>query len=457
MSQVHSQQTLGGVDVGSPLLRQALIYSLIDGMLCSVMVALAETFSVAAAVRLKAPAMTIALLGSAPLLIGSVGQFFLPLFLNGRRTRKQYVVASVRVQASFLILAGLTGFLPAPYNAWLYVAAFVLYGSSGNLFAGLWTSWIRDCVRPEVRGRHFAWRNRFFSLVQLTCAITAGVISRGYSSQNAPWLLFCLLFFTGALFRFGSGQFLSMQYEPAPSRLPDRSQVTKFRPSKSFLHFCASVALLQGCTAIAGPFFNVWFLRDLRFDYLTFAISSSCTILGTIAFLPVWGRLIDSLGTSRVLRVTGLMCAFVPVPYLFGSTPLAVWLFNFYSGIAWGGFNIANFNYLLRTTEKEKSDHYIAFASAVTAISLFVFSLLGGFLSTRLPVLFDWQLQSLFGVSFVGRLIVVLALFRVFREKEIRTAEGTMELVNEQPGYRIGMEMLKYVFRPLKNRFSNGD
>jgi MFS family permease len=443
-----SQQTLGGVDVGSPLLRQALIYSLADGMLCSVMVALAETFSVAAAVRLKAPAMTIALLGSVPLLIGSVGQFFLPLLTNKSKSRKHYVVASVRVQALFLILAGLTGWLPAPYNAWAYVIAFVLYGSSGNLFAGIWTSWLRDCVPPDVRGRHLAWRNRFFSLTQLLCAVTAGVLSRKYSSQNAPWVFFTIIFFVGSLFRFGSGQFLSWQYDPQPKNLPDRSQVFGFKPSRNFLWFCASVALLQGTTAIAGPFFNVWFLRDLKFDFLIFSIGTVSMIAGTISFLPLWGRLIDATGTTRALRITALMCAFVPVPYLFGSSPLLVWISNFYSGIAWGGFNIANVNYLLRISEKEKSDHYIAFAAAATAVSLFLFSLLGGFLSTRLPTMFSFQLQTLFFISFAARLVVVLYFFRKFLEPHVRVDAGTLELVNEGDGIKAGMETIRQVFRP---------
>jgi MFS family permease len=224
-----------------------------------------------------------------------------------------------------------------------------------------------------------------------------------------------------------------------------------FRPSKSFLWFCASVALLQGTTAIAGPFFSVWFLRDLRFDYLIFTIGTVCMILGTISFLPLWGRLVDAIGTSRVLRLTGLMCAFVPIPYLFVSSPYPIWAANFFSGIAWGGFNIANFNYLLRTTEKEKSDHYIAFASAATAIGLFVFSLLGGFLSTRLPTLFDYQLQTLFLISFLCRLAVVLFFFRKFRQPEMRVEAGTIELVNETAGYnKVGMEILRQVFRPVR-------
>ncbi len=445
-----SPHILGGVDVGSPFLRQALLCSLADGMLCSVMVALADTFSVAAAVRLRAPAMTIALLGSGPLLVGSVGQFFLPLFLDKKHTRKRYVVSSVRVQATFLMLAGLTGFLPAPLNAWAYVFAFVLYGSSGNLFAGIWTSWLRDCVPPGVRGRHFAWRNRFFSLTQLLCAITAGVLSRKYSSQNAPWAFFTVIFFVGSLFRFGSGQFLSWQNDPEPSNLPDRSQVLGFKPSANFLWFCASVAFLQGTTALAGPFFNVWFLRDLKFDFLVFTIASASMIVGTIAFLPLWGRLIDATGTARVLRITALMCAFVPVPYLFGTSPLLVWLSNFYSGMAWGGFNIANVNYLLHITEKENKDHYIGFAAAVTAVSMFTFSLLGGFLSSRLPVLFSFQLQTLFFVSFAARLIVVLFFYRKFRQPRMRVGAGAVELVNESGWHKAGMESIRQVFRPVR-------
>jgi MFS family permease len=421
-----NKQTLGGLNVGSSRIRQALICSLIDGSLCSVMTAIADTFGVAAALRLNAPVMTIALLGSGPLLIGSVGQFFLPLFLNPGVSRKRYVVSSVRVQATFLMLAGLTGLLPAPYKAWAYIAAFVLYGSSGTLFAGIWTSWIRDCVPPPVRGRHFAWRNRFFSLVQLSCAILAGIIAHKYTSQNAPWMLFTLLFFTASLFRFGSGQFLNAQFDPKPLNLPQRSQVFGFKPSKTFLHYCSSVALLVGATALAGPYFNVWFLRDLKFDYLTYSVSSACVVLGTISFLSIWGRLVDSLGNVRVLRITGLMCAFVPLPYLFASSPMAVWLFNFYSGVSWGGFNIANFNYHLHISEKEKSDHSIAFSSAATALATFTFSLAGGFLATRLPVLFGWQLQSLFGASFLLRLIVIASLFRFFKGEEIH-GEKTVE------------------------------
>jgi len=420
MANYSQKQRLGNVDIGSPLIRKALLNSLTDGIFASVMTALAETFCIAAAVKLSAPAMTIALLGSAPLLIGSIGQFFLPLFLKKGQTRKHYVVASVRVQAMFLLLAALTGWLPKPYDAWAYVFAFVLYGSSGNMFAGIWTSWLRDLVPQPIRGRHFAWRNRFFSLTQMVCAVSAGIVSRKYSSANAPWMFFTVIFFIGSMCRFVSGQFISRQYEPAQARFPTKAQVWHFTPSKNFVWFCLSIGLFQAATAISGPFFNVWFLRELKFDYLTFTLATASTIAGTILFLPLWGKLIDTIGTSRVLRITGFMCTFVPIPYLFFGNPVSVWLSNFYSGMSWGGFNVANFSYLLRTTEKEKSDHYIAFASATTAICQFAFSLLGGFLSTRLPIVFTYQLQTLFCVSMLGRLAVIIVFFGKFSQPQMR-------------------------------------
>jgi len=116
------------------------------------MLALTDTFGVAAAVNSMPQRWPLPCFGSGPLLISSLGQFFLPLFLDPKKTRKHYVVLSVRVQAVFIILAAFTGWLPAPYNAFVYIAAFVLYGSSGNLFGGLWTSWIRDCV-PVAHAR----------------------------------------------------------------------------------------------------------------------------------------------------------------------------------------------------------------------------------------------------------------------------------------------------------------
>ena len=56
----------------------------------------------------------------------------------------------------------------------------------------------------------------------------------------------------------------------------------------------------------------------------------------------------------------------------------------------------------------------------MSGVSIFLFSLLGGFLSTRLPTIFAWQLQSLFLLSSLVRLTVFSLLFLTLPRDEGR-------------------------------------
>src|SRR3712207_1179146 len=76
---------LGGIEVGSPLVKKALLFSFWDGILCNGMIALNETFTIAGAVSLKASPMAIAMLSALPALLGSVAQFFVPMWADARK------------------------------------------------------------------------------------------------------------------------------------------------------------------------------------------------------------------------------------------------------------------------------------------------------------------------------------------------------------------------------------
>src|SRR5260370_1451488 len=108
------KQKLGGIEVGPPTVRRALVLSFWDGAFATSMIALTETFGIAAAVSLKAPSMAIALLGSTPLLLGSLGQYFLPAFVDLRHARKAHVLVGVGLQSAFLLAAAFAGFVAPP-------------------------------------------------------------------------------------------------------------------------------------------------------------------------------------------------------------------------------------------------------------------------------------------------------------------------------------------------------
>ncbi len=444
---------LGGVQIGCPNTKRALIFSLWDGIFSNGMLALTETFSIAAAVYLRTPAVLIALLGSLPLLLSSIGQFFLPFFVDLSRGRKKYVTKGTTYQSIFLLLIATTGWLPEKIRPWSFLLLFALYGFSGNLISGLWIAWMGDLVNSSVRGRHFAWRNRIFSTTQLICALCAGLILRQFTTENAPWLLFAAVFITAAIFRLMSTQMLILQNEPClpraktPSTLPF-SEIRKNRP---FLYYSFAVALMQGSVAIAGPFFNVWYARDLKLNYFSLAAITASMVLGTIISLPLWGKLADSYGNRRTLLICGFLVCIVPIPFLFSSISWHLWLFNVFTGIAWSGYNLSNFNYLLTAAGKDKPEQRISFSVAMTGFSVFFFSLLGGILSTKLPLLFQWRLHSLFLLSVIMRLLVFVVLFLRFPPLELESMRS-LDLFFQVPGYRFGMGLLRNAYRVFRSK-----
>jgi MFS family permease len=326
----------------------------------------------------------------------------------------------------------------------------VLGGVSANVVTALWVSWMGDLVTKENRARYFSWRGRWFAWVNLSCALFAGLFAADYSSGNAPWTFFTAIFVVAAGARLVSYQLLSRQHEPAAQ--PDsRRHEWRAKTSRDFKVFSAANALIQGSTAIAGPFFAVYFLRDLHFSYLMIAATACAAIVGSIVALPLWGALADRVGNRATIRLSGFLVCLVPVPYLFFTNPWTVCLLNFGSGISWAGYNLSSFNKLLGATEKEDRTRAIAFASAVTGVAVFAFTLLGGFLATRLPTIFVWPLQTLFLLSAVLRLLTYGAFFPKLKQYTPPLGEKAQDLFNELPGVRVGLGLLRHFFRALRD------
>lgn len=404
--------TIGGVEVGDPEIRRGLHYSFVEGLLSNGMLALTETFGIAAAVSLGASPMAIGLLGSLPLLIGYLGLFLAPAVADPRRGRRIYVVLGIRLQAFLLFLCAFTGWLPLAFAPYAFIVLFIAAAVSSHATGAFWVAWMGDLIPPGVRGRHWAWRNAWHSFANLSCSLGAGFLAREYDSSNAPWILFFWVFAAATGFRFAGSWFLARQHEPPASSPLELFSPLKFRPHRPFLTFSLATAAFQGAAIMSAPFFTLWYLRDLHFNYLWLSISTASSVLGSVLMVRYWGGLVDRIGSARVLHITVLLSVLNPLPHLFLENPLALCLANFYGGAMWSGYGIATFSRVLAYTENEQRHHYIAFNSLVIGVVASAMGFLGGYLSTRLPPLFGWTLRSLFLLSAVLRLALWLGFFR---------------------------------------------
>jgi MFS family permease len=395
-----------------PKVSRALRLSVWDGAFFCAMLALTDTFSVAAAVKLHAPSIAIGLLAGLPLLSGSIGQLLVAHFFHSNKGRKKYVLIGTSGQSVFLVVVALTGLLPEQVRAWSYIITFAVQGCFANVIGGLWMAWMSDLVEPGRRGRYFAFRNRIINTAQLVCGLGAGAIAFRQTLAKGDWSFFMMIFCGAAILRLFSTLILSAQYEPKPAAVPAPGpSAPGMKAGKPFLYFCFTIAIMQGAVMLTSPFFNVWSLRDLHFSYFALSVTTASTIFGSIVALPLWGRLSDRIGHHRLLLMTGFMIAVVPFPFLFTGNVVLICVINFFTGAAWAGYNLSGFNQMLLLSDPHSSDRQISFSNALTGISVFIFSLAGGAIAPLLPKILTWQLQSLFLLSGILRVAVYFLLF----------------------------------------------
>ena len=157
-------------------------------------------------------------------------------------------------------------------------------------------------------------------------------------------------------------------------------------------------------------------LRDLQLSYLTYMALQVCSSFASLVALPLWGKHADMVGNVRVLRLSAFFAALIPVFWLFSHDPAYLMVIQIFGGFCWSGVALSAANFIYDAVSPPKRVRCIAYFNVINGVALFLGSLLGGFLASRLPPLFGYRLLSLFAFSSCCRLFLYLLLSRSFRE-----------------------------------------
>jgi predicted MFS family arabinose efflux permease len=208
----------------------------------------------------------------------------------------------------------------------------------------------------------------------------------------------------------------------------------------NFARFVFFSGALHFCVYLAAPFFSVFMLRDLKFNYMTYTILISTVSLVTILTIGRWGISADRVGNVKVLRITSLLIAGLPLWWIVCRHPAYLILAQAVSGMAWAGFNLCALNFIYDAATPAKRTRCISYFYFFNGIAIFLGSLIGGYLADRLPMLFGYRLLSLFLLAAVLRLAV--ALFLAPRIKEVRpvAAVSSRDLVFSIVGLKPALE-----------------
>lgn len=295
-------------------------------------------------------------------------------------------------------------------------AAFALIisiASLANAVCGVaWSAAISEVVPLSIRGKYFGKRNLIYGTWTLIVVLVAGRI---VDFSHDSIFVFGAIFAAAALMRMIALLFLTrMRFPAAVVRRVERSSnwrgYAAVFQDKNYLPLLLFVGLWGLLLNLGAPFYNLYVLHELPLSFGDLAVLTMLASFGGLVSLTTWGALSDRFGNKPVLFASAIIWA---------GTAMLSWLFAgrehywhlyltyFIVGFMTAGFQLTQFNLMIKLVPAEAKSHYISVFFSFTSLLTAIGPMLGGRILDWLPRrMGDFLGQPLlsYHVLFVGSL-----------------------------------------------------
>jgi MFS family permease len=399
--------------VSPAAIHRSLKLSVLDGMLHAVMVGLSETYIGAFAVELGHRDAALAVLMTVPLLVGALGQLFTATLVAWLGSRKRVVVVSALIQAASHVLLwqlarrGDTAFAP------LMIAATMFWGS-GLVLGPAWNSWMAALTREVGRARYFAMRSAALNVALLLSFSAAGYALSRARDGGVVLATFAWMFAIAMVVRLLSVMTLAAKIDPdpIPARGESTWQRTRVALSQGRFRVAVFAAVMMFGAHVSVPFYTPYMLRTLRLDMLAYAWLIAAAIASKALCFGLWRRAAERFGMPSVLLGASVVVAALPVQWVWFTSVPSLLIVQLVSGAAWGGFEYASLQLLLRDAPQGQEVEFFSVANSGSG----VLQVIGALLGSALLSLPDASYHTAFVASSLLRGVSLLLLLSVSRQ-----------------------------------------
>ena len=412
--------------------------SIVEGSAYSVMDGFGLRYITPYAVVIGMSNFLIGLLSSLPGLLGSLSEIPGSKIIE-KKSRKKIVFVSSLLQALMWIPILAVGYayfflkMEALYASLFLILFYTLMILLGAFGGPAWSSWIRDLISNNTDS-YFGKRNGIAGIIVLISAIIAGILL-SYFKGKGMFYGFLVIFLIAFLGRCISSYLFTKQYEP-PIKKSRKEYFSLFdfvkkMPYNNFGIFVIFSTLISFAVGIASPFFSVYLLKDLSFDYLPYMVIMAISIIATFISMPFWGRFGDKYGDVKILKICGAFIFTIPLLWIItilfigNIKALIIYLviIEVFSGVIWSGFNLSTATFVFHAVSKERLPLCVAYSTILNSFGMFVGASFGGFLSSiELPAYTSNSILLVFLISGILRFIFFFAL--IGRIKEVRPTQN---------------------------------
>lgn len=389
-----------------------------------------DNYIVPFALFLNSTPLQIGILSSFGNLISPLGQIIGSHRIE-KKSRKSVLMAGIIGMGSIwpfylmLILLDFLEFLPL-ILPWVLIGFFLLYMLFSGIMNPPWFSVMGDVVPENFRGRYFAKRNLITNAIALIGTLFLSYLLDWFNTSRDVLYGFTLIFLLGFISRGISAFLFTKQYYP-PFDFEEKdhvkfSKIIKEIPKSNFGRFTLFVSLLTLGQWIAGPFFSVYMLSELNFNYLTFIFVNVFSSIIALFIFPVLGKLSDKIGNVRLLQIGGVIIPLLPILWIFFNSPLGILLGpQLLGGIGWTSFNLATSNFIYDNIGGKVRATYIAFYNLLLGISVLIGGMTGGLIITYIPITFMNSYHFIFLISGIVRIVIVIFMLPMIKEVRVAT------------------------------------
>lgn len=438
--------------VSSERIRKSLNYCLIEGITTSVTMGILDYYLVPYALFLGATTQQIGFLAAISPLFASISQLFAvsAVRLTGN-SRLRLLLFGIGIQTAILIPLSLLSFVHIPGKIAFLIFLHALFSVLGTIIGPAWGSLVSAYLPSNQRGHYFGNRFRAIGITGVIGLCIWGLLLSYMKNTSLP-MGFFLVFLAAAIFRSISFYFMSKMVDLPLHKSSDgdftfTEFLLRFRES-NFVKFVFYIASISFAVQLANPYFNIYMLRDLQFNYMIYmAVHIAGVVAGLVAF-PIWGRHADVVGNAKILKIAGFIIPSIPILWLFSGNPFYLAITNILAGFIMSGFNLCTTNFIYDSVTPQKRLRCLGYFNLINGTAIFAGASLGGFLAERLPPVWGYRILTLFLISGILRFLADFFLSRRFTEtrasiKKVSYRELFFSIVGVRPieGVDTGFEI----------------
>jgi MFS family permease len=338
------------------------------------------------------------------------GAFLVERF--GYRKRLTVIFGGIISRFMIFLLAIVPFFFNAPFIVWFALAIAVVREAFANLAFPSWMSITGDIVPLEGRGKYFGSRNFIMAITGMLATVLVGGLITQSGSPLGYQFAMGLAFFIAIASTYSFGQITDPKGNAAistGSSMSFRTVIRDLRSQRAVLALFLTTAIWNLSLNVAGPFFSIYLVENLGATAVMVGLTSAATSISSMLIQRKVGALSDHWGPRRVQLISMILIPILPLCWLFATAAWQVIFINLLSGVLWGTYSLASFNFLLDLFPNEMRARYSALYQIVVTLALAGGAALGSVVITVLGY------KGVFLFSAIGRVFASLVFARFVR------------------------------------------